>query len=102
MGKLLDKVKGYFDIGATVVSGLELVGDLAGGKLAQDKPAGEILHIIHALVETIRSGLSSGSMTAAEISAHIAEVRAKLKADIAQNDADIDAEVDEKFPKGEP
>lgn len=96
MSSWLSKARAVFDMGSVVAAALDLVGDIARGKIGtKNKTARELLDMIALVVERVKAGFD-GKITADEIKAEIA----KMRDDLASNDAAADAAVDEKFPPG--
>jgi hypothetical protein len=94
----LSTAKRYLDMSSVALSALELVGDIARGKLgSKTDDAINLLDIISKIVERVKAGFD-GKADPADIKAEIA----KMRNDLQSGDDAVDAAVDEKFPPGEP
>lgn len=89
------KIRGGLDMVSVALSALDLIGQLASGKLAATKGGLERLELISKIVDRVKDGTAGGAKPE-DIRSYID----KMRADLSGNNAAVDAEADEKFDKG--
>jgi hypothetical protein len=92
----IGKLRGGLDMASTAVSALELIGQLARGKIGTKHSRLEILDLIAKIVDRIQAGVT-GASKPEDVRAEID----KIRADLGGNNATVDAEADEKFGSGD-
>lgn len=88
------KLRGGLDVVSVALSALDLIGQLASGKLGQGRL--DRLELISKIVERVRDGATGTAKLE-----HVRDYVEKLRTDLAGNNATVDAEADEKFSPGE-
>lgn len=97
-----DTVKKAADLFSSTLRGVDLIGNIAQGKLETHK-GDEVLaalRLIANIADAIKKGVGA-TIPAEALSAYIDEQEESLRKSLAQIDADTKAAIDKKFPPAE-
>lgn len=100
-GDWKDTVKNAADLIGSTLRGVDLIGNIAQGKLDTHKADDALaaLRLIANIADAIRKGIGS-TIPAEALVAYLDEQEESLRKSLAQIDADTKTAIDKKFPTG--